>query len=118
MTRLETGAAVLAATGIPLLVACSGGSRPEAPRRHVVEIRAMAFEPKTIEIRPGDTVVWVNRDLVPHTATATDAAWTSPELGPGDEWATAAIAEGAQDYLCAYHSDMRGSVEVVPGGGS
>ena len=55
-------------------VAAWPGPDPVPPRRHVVEIRGMAFHPAVLEIHRGDTVVWVNRDFVPHTATGTPGA--------------------------------------------
>ena len=37
-------------------------------QRHVVEIRNLEFTPK--ELTVGDTITWINYDLVPHTVTA------------------------------------------------
>jgi plastocyanin len=63
----------LAAIGVLSLAGAAAPSRPadRVSQRHAVEIRGMAFHPEVLEIRLGDTVVWTNRDLVPHTATAT-----------------------------------------------
>ena len=65
--------AALAAIGVLALAGAAAPSRPAdpVPQRHVVEIRGMAFHPEVLEVRRGDTVVWINRDIVPHTATAT-----------------------------------------------
>jgi plastocyanin len=30
----------------------------------------MRYQPKHLEVRPGDTVRWVNEDAVPHTVTS------------------------------------------------
>jgi plastocyanin len=35
-----------------------------------VEIREFKFEPETLTVHEGDTVVWKNDEIVPHTATA------------------------------------------------
>ena len=41
-----------------------------APRTHVVVIDQMKFGPVPAGIRPGDTILWVNRDTFRHTSTA------------------------------------------------
>ena len=53
---------------------------------HVIEIRKLEFNPPTLEVEPGDTITWINHDLVPHTVTADDRSWDSPTLKTGDEW--------------------------------
>lgn len=47
---------------------------PES-QRHVVEIRNLEFTPKELVAALGDTITWVNYDLVPHTVTADDESW-------------------------------------------
>lgn len=81
---------------------------------HTVEIRGMAFHPAELRVHPGDTVEWVNRDVVPHTATAPDSVWTSPPLARGERWRRVAGAPGDLDYLCAFHPVMEARVIVEP----
>ena len=40
------------------------------PATHVVVIEQMRFDPPALTVQPGDRVVWVNKDLFPHTASA------------------------------------------------
>ena len=35
-----------------------------------VTIEGMKFQPASVTVKRGDTVVWQNKDVVPHTATA------------------------------------------------
>ena len=42
---------------------------------HRVLMKSVDYEPKTITARVGDTVEWVNEDIVAHTATANDRSW-------------------------------------------
>ena len=74
---------------------------------HTVVIRQFAFVPETLEVSMGDTVVWVNEDIVPHTATAADARWDSDRLDRGDSWSLEIRAPGEVDYTCLYHPAMR-----------
>ncbi len=74
----------------------------------------MAFHPAALRVRAGDTIVWVNRDFVPHTATAPDSAWTSPPLGQGERWSMVAPVAGAGTYICAFHPVMEARLIVEP----
>lgn len=87
---------------------------PQAPVSHTVEIRDMAFHPTELRIRPGDTVTWINRDFVAHTATAPDSAWTSPPLARGEAWRMVADSPGIRDYVCAFHPVMDGRLLTEP----
>lgn len=78
-----------------------------AQTTHRVVIRQFAFVPETLEVSVGDTVVWVNEDIVPHTVTATDARWDSDRLDRGDSWFLQIRAPGTVDYTCLYHPAMR-----------
>jgi plastocyanin len=99
-------ARALAAAGLALAAACGGEAR--APRRHAVELRQFVFAPAALAAAPGDTVVFTNRDLVPHTATAEGGAWDSGELAPGASWTLVVPAGGLVPYKCAYHPTMLG----------
>jgi plastocyanin len=86
-------------------------SEPE-PRRHVVEIEGFAFRPASLSVAPGDTVGWINRDIVPHTATDSAGTWDSGALGAGASWSLVAAAEGERSYLCTLHPSMKGRLLV------
>lgn len=74
----------------------------------------MEFRPAELTVRVGDTIVWINRDFVPHTATAPDSAWTSPPLAQGDRWKTVASGPEAGHYVCAFHPVMKARLIVDP----
>jgi plastocyanin len=100
-------AALSVAFGIP---PASGGI---PARRHVVEIRGLTFHPAVLEVAPGDTVVWINRDFVPHTATATGGvSWDTGTLTQGQEGRYVPRRKGASSYICALHPTMKGTLIV------
>ena len=72
MTTLSRSAAL--ALAVAVLSPQGSFARAETakptPRTHTVKIEGMAFVPATLEVSVGDTVEWINEDLVPHTATA------------------------------------------------
>jgi plastocyanin len=80
----------------------------------VVEIRGMAFRPAVLEVAPGDTVIWINRDIVPHTATANGSnGWNTGILAPGDSGRYVPSWIGETAYICKLHPTMRGRVTVT-----
>lgn len=88
-------------------------SADPVPRRHVVEIRGMAFHPQALEVRRGDTIVWANRDIVPHTATSTrKAGWNTGPLGQGKSSEHVARQAGEDPYFCQLHPVMLGKLII------
>jgi plastocyanin len=105
-----TAVVALAGSLTGIRPARSGGAEP-ARSHHVVEIRQLRFQPPKLHVTPGDTVTWINRDIVPHTATAIDATWSSGELEEGGSWTWIVPADPTDTYYCEYHPGMRGALE-------
>ena len=56
------------------------------PKTHTVTIEGMRFQPETLTVAPGDTIVWVNKDLVPHTATSKAGGFDSKVIQADKSW--------------------------------
>jgi plastocyanin len=100
------------------LLACSvsAGSTPRKPVAHTVVIEGMQFNPATLDIRPGDSVTWVNKDIVEHTATTFASAkqpFDSGLIEVGKTWTRTFKQVGTHDYLCTYHPTMKGVLKVA-----
>ena len=78
---------------------------------HVVTIEGMVFQPATVRVKPGDKVVWRNKDVVPHTATAA-GSFDSGAIAPGRIWTWTARGKGRKGYVCLYHPGMKATLEV------
>lgn len=76
-----------------------------------MEIRNFEFVPGEVTAAVGDTVVFRNLDVVPHTATAA-GAFDSDSLGAAGEWRWVAPSKGHHPYICIYHPTMRGTLIV------
>ena len=102
------------AWGLALLIltgsACSDGRSGPPPRRHLVEMRGMQFGPADLVAHAGDTVIWINRDIVPHTATADDGSWTTGHLAHGDSVRRVITDAEAGAYHCELHPAMKASL--------
>ena len=92
---------------------CWGGAALHAGAAdHVVVIDGMAFTPKVVSVRPGDTVTWVNKDMFAHNVTASAQGVASGELQPGQRWRYKVAPGEGFGYLCTLHPVMTGRVEV------
>src|SRR5690606_26186130 len=101
--------------GIALLLGALLGM-PEAahaaPTTHTIVIEGMRFSPDTLEVHVGDTVRWLNKDIVPHSATATNRSFESPELATGASWQFKAEQKGSHAYFCTLHPPMKATLVV------
>ena len=77
---------------------------------HIVEIENFAYIPSRLDARAGDTVTWINRDIVAHTASAVDGSWDSGEIAPGKRNSIILPAQFGPGYFCAYHPGMRSDI--------
>lgn len=98
---------------VPFVTFAVAGATPRfAP---VVEVRIVGdeFSPATIRVTPGDTVRWVNRDLIEHTVRHDSIpGLSSGDLAPGGEFRWVAGSPGRVRYYCTLHRGMRGEVVV------
>jgi plastocyanin len=82
-------------------------------RTHTIEIRGMEFHPAVLTVAIGDTVVWINRDIVPHTATERgNASWDTKTLSQGQLGRVVAGRAGTTSYVCTLHPTMHGTLIV------
>lgn len=82
------------------------------PAVHTVEITNFAFSPHKLEIAKGDTVVFINKDEVSHTATADDGSFDTDLLAQDDNKRVSFAEAGEFGYYCAPHPGMRGTIVV------
>jgi plastocyanin len=115
----RAAAFVLALTALAALPVERASSAPEkaaaAPKTHTVKIKGMAYVPATLEVSVGDTVVWVNEDMVAHTATAIVDGTTIFDSGvfaPKASWKWVASKPGKIPYVCTLHPTMKGTLIV------
>ena len=82
-----------------------------APSLYIVQIEQMKFFPSDISVNVGDTIMWVNNDMVAHDIMEEkNKSWSSSLLQPGKSWKLV-VKEGA-DYYCSIHVVMKGSFRI------
>lgn len=77
-----------------LAFAVALGAAPARAETIAVTIEKMMFAPAGVTARPGDTIEWVNRDILAHTATVEFKGIRSI------------------DYYCWFHPNMKGRFEA------
>jgi plastocyanin len=110
--------ALIAATGFPSHA--SAGQQASSARVQLkvvtVVIREFKFVPATVTVHAGDTVEWMNDDIVPHTATAEGdgqkPVWDSGPIQTGAKWRYVTRKKRTYNYICTFHPNMEGKLIV------
>lgn len=87
-------------------------SDPPKTRTHTVTIEGMRFQPDVTTVSRGDTVVWVNKDVVPHTATSRAGDFDSKTIPVDQSWQYTARTRGTFGYICTLHPTMKATLRV------
>ncbi|MEO6903018.1 MAG: plastocyanin/azurin family copper-binding protein [Bacteroidia bacterium] len=80
------------------------------PKRHIVEIKDMKFQPENLNVHKGDTVIWINKDIVAHDVTQENKAWASTPIASDSSWKKVITRSDA--YYCSIHVIMNGKLTV------
>ena len=101
-------AAAWSACAAALVFSCASAS---AQSTHTITIENLQFEPQTLTVKRGDRVVWTNKDLVPHTATA-EKGFDSRSIAANASWTYTAATPGRYLYMCTLHPMMKATLVV------
>lgn len=112
--RARTGTLAIALAGIAATgaVAHTLAVPVVAPREFTVTMANMSFGKLPSGVKVGDVIVWVNRDTVPHSATARDRSF-DVRLGQGQQVRMTVKKAGTFAIYCIYHPAMRGTLTVA-----
>ena len=105
-------AAVLFASAMALSCMASAASAL-AGEAVQVKISDLAFLPTEVTARVGDTIQWVNDDIVDHTATATKGGEWDVMIVAGKQAEQQLTRAGEIDYFCRFHPFMTGKITVL-----
>ncbi len=98
---------LLAAVGSPV-----GRANAKEGAEKRVSIKDLKYQPESISIEPGDTVVWKNDDDGDRTVTADDNSFDSGVLSSGQSFKHTFEKKGKFRYHCKYHPRMKGTILV------
>jgi plastocyanin len=78
-----------------------------------VTIDKLVFAPADVNAKVGDTIEWINKDALVHTATARNGDW-DVNISASQRGQIQLKNVGAVDYYCKLHPNMKGRVVVTP----
>jgi plastocyanin len=104
-----------------LICSVSGCTTPEerskqiqeetVTKTHTVVIHQMKFTPAELMVNEGDSVTWINKDIVDHNVTEeANKLWASDTLPLGKSWSI--VVMKSANYFCTLHPVMKGSLVV------
>jgi plastocyanin len=77
---------------------------------NTVGMAGLRFQPGTLTVARGTTVVFDNDDTAPHTVTARSGGADSGVIDPGRSFSL--VASGSFDYFCSIHPRMTARLVV------
>ena len=78
-----------------------------------ISIDKLVFDESGVNAKVGDTIEWVNNDVLAHTATARNGDWDVAI--PAKATASLTLKKaGTIDYYCRYHPNMKGRIVIAP----
>jgi plastocyanin len=77
-----------------------------------VNIDNFTFEPQTLTVKAGTTVVWKNEDDIPHTIASPTKAFKSKAMDTDESFSFTFTAPGTYEYFCSLHPHMTGTIVV------
>jgi plastocyanin len=79
-----------------------------------VDIDNFAFTPKELTVKAGTTIVFHNRDDIPHSVVAAKGEFHSKALDTDDTFEFTFAKAGTYSYSCGLHPQMQGKIVVTP----
>ena len=100
-----------------LFIAAALAAVPALPVRAAdteVNIDNFAFTPKELTVKAGTTIVFRNRDDIPHSVVGSKGEFHSKALDTNDSFSFIFAKAGSYAYSCGLHPRMQGRIVVTP----
>jgi plastocyanin len=78
-----------------------------------ISMDKLEISPAMASARVGDTVEWVNKDALVHTATARNGDF-DVNLPPNKTVSSVLKKAGTVDYYCRFHPNMKATLKIDP----
>ncbi|MGZ4864159.1 MAG: cupredoxin domain-containing protein [Halobacteriota archaeon] len=108
-----SNASTSGATSSPSTSGATSSPSPNAiAASQTVVIQGFSFQPASITIQTGGSVIWRNDDSVSHQIVSNTNAFSSPVLSPGGSYTHVFDQAGTYPYHCGIHPYMMGTITV------
>jgi plastocyanin len=91
----------------------AAAAMPASAETITVTIENLSFKPTEVKAKVSDTILWVNKDVLDHTATARDKSFDIIQTAKKSVSQTLTKA-GSFDFYCRYHPNMTGRLVIEP----
>jgi plastocyanin len=78
-----------------------------------ITMENLVFSPAEASVKAGDTIEWINKDILAHTATARNGDW-DVTIPPKKTVTLVLKKAGTVDYYCRFHPNMKAVLNVAP----
>lgn len=109
--RESVASSTVVISPIPSNVLPSKEATPSAQRVEVI-ISNLSFQPASITVGKGSTIVWRNQDTISHTVTAGDGSFNSGTIVAGDAFEQRFDEVKTYTYSCGIYPEMKGTIIV------
>ncbi|MEH6405390.1 MAG: plastocyanin/azurin family copper-binding protein [Sneathiella sp.] len=110
---LKGSVAAFAVTAFTSILPYQTVAKARTPKNHIIEIQDFDFDPVSVNVQPGDMITWINRDIAPHTATASDKSWDTGTLKRGQSKTIKFMNNMTNTYFCRFHPHMKAQITIV-----
>jgi plastocyanin len=90
-----------------------GASIPAHAATIQITMENLVIAPAEASAKVGDTIEWVNKDVLAHTATARNGDW-DVTMPPNKTVTLVLKKAGTIEYYCRYHPNMKATLTVAP----
>jgi len=78
-----------------------------------ITLENLVFTPAEASAKVGDTIEWINKDVLAHTATARNGDFDVTT--PPKKTVTSVLKKaGSVEYYCRYHPNMKATLTITP----
>jgi plastocyanin len=108
------GLATTVMTAMLLLAGTPSVTANDQPSAASVDVKIdnFSFGPQTLTVSVGTTVVWTNRDDIPHTVVSTEGVFKSKVRDTDEKFSFTFNTAGTYPYFCSVHPKMTGKIVV------
>ena len=100
---------------LPVLAALLLGTMAVPAQAETIQITTtdLVFAPAEVSAKVGDTIEWINKDVLAHTATARNGDFDV--MMPPKKTVTSVLKKaGTIEYYCRFHPNMKAVLKIAP----
>ena len=99
---------------VPIVAALMLGASVSAHAATIqITMENLVFSPAEASAKAGDTIEWINKDILAHTATARNGDW-DVTMPPKKTVTLVLKKPGTIEYYCRFHPNMKATLTVAP----